>query len=91
MLIIIRAIKYPVCSRVYSPPGTKLYATVHTPNETSSTYTIPAIPNVKPGEEIDARSIILGHTDIVYTARTTPPAKKQRGGSVVKGLLCLLN
>jgi len=84
--IITAAISQPVCSRVYTPPGTKLYATVQTENSVSASQTNAASTTVRSGGQTVTRSSIIGHTDIVYTASTMPPvtatARQVDNGSI---------
>ena len=67
------AISQPVCSRVYTPPGTKLYATVHTEKRISTSQTNEATSSVRTDGQVVTRSSIIGQIDVVYTANNMPP------------------
>ena len=73
IMIITAAISQPVCSRVYTPPGTKLNATVHTENSVSTSQINTATSSVRTGGHIVKQSSISGQTDVVYTANNKPP------------------
>ncbi len=62
-----------VCSLVYSPPGTKLQATVHTANRLITIYKTSARVRLRAGGQDVIRSIISGHKDMEYTANNRPP------------------
>ena len=74
-ITITAAMSHPVCSRVYTPPGTKLKATVHTEKRISTSHTNEASSTVRIGGQVDKRSSIIGQTDVVYMANNKPPTR----------------
>ena len=54
-----------VLSLVYSPPGTKLYATTHTDPSVRTMYTTLAKVSVRATGRQNSLSIIAGQTDMV--------------------------
>lgn len=71
-----------VLSLVYSPPGTKLYATTQTELSTRMMYIKFAKVKVHAAEQQYSLSIIAGHIDMTYTARITPPSSDQYRGAM---------
>lgn len=77
-----------VCSRVYTPPGTKLKATVHTWNNTSTSQTSMAKHKVRATGHWASWSISTSHWDMRNMPHTAPPITQHATHSYTSHLTC---